>query len=77
MDLMFKQLDNSRNSIFKNKTNRELKRIKGELDPEVSKALMNFDKVGQLMSDARVGGYYMGGFKFSNQFWWTLLTKYK
>tara|TARA_R110000787_G_scaffold54242_1_gene126318 strand:- start:4513 stop:9945 length:5433 start_codon:yes stop_codon:yes gene_type:complete len=62
------QVDNSRNSIFKNKTDRELKRIKGELDPEVSKALMNFDKVGQLMSDARVGGYYMGGFKFSNQF---------
>ena len=48
---------------------RELDRIYGKVDEsERSAALVNFDRVGQLMNDARVGGYYMGGFKFANEF---------
>ena len=48
---------------------RELDRIYGRVDEaERSAALVNFDRVGQLMNDARVGGYYMGGYKFANEF---------
>jgi len=48
---------------------RNLDRIYGKVDEaDRSAALVNFDRVGQLMNDARVGGYYMGGYKFANEF---------
>ena len=48
---------------------RNLDRVYGRVDEaDRSAALVNFDRVGQLMNDARVGGYYMGGYKFANEF---------
>ena len=48
---------------------RNLDRVYGKVDEaDRSAALVNFDRVGQLMHDARVGGYYMGGYKFANEF---------
>ena len=41
---------------------------KYDLPEEYSDLLMNFDRVGQLMHEARVGGYFMGGYKFNNEF---------
>ena len=36
---------------------------KYDLREEYTDVLMNFDRVGQLMHEARVGGFYMGGYK--------------
>jgi hypothetical protein len=41
---------------------------KYDLPEEYSDLLMNFDRVGQLMHEARVGGFMLGGYRFSNQF---------
>ncbi len=41
---------------------------KYDLREEYTDVLMNFDRVGQLMHEARVGGFYMGGYKFANEF---------
>ena len=35
---------------------------------EESPGLANFDRVGELMSEARVAGYFMGGYRFGNEF---------
>ena len=41
---------------------------KYDLPEEYKDVLTNFDRVGELMHEARVGGYYMGGYKFNNEF---------
>ena len=41
---------------------------KYDVPAEYSGMLTNFDRVGELMHDARVGGYYMGGYGFANEF---------
>jgi len=41
---------------------------KFDLPAEYSGMLTNFDRVGELMHEARVGGYYMGGYGFANEF---------
>ena len=41
---------------------------KYDLPEEYSEMITNFDRVGELMHQARVGGYYMGGYQFSNEF---------
>ena len=35
---------------------------------EKSPGLANFDRVGELMNEARVAGYFMGGYRFGNEF---------
>ena len=41
---------------------------KYDLPEEYSEMITNFDRVGELMHQARVGGYYMGGYQFANEF---------
>ena len=41
---------------------------KYDLPEEYQDLLMNFDRVGQLMHEARVGGFMMGNYRFSNEF---------
>ena len=41
---------------------------KYDIPEEYKDVVMNFDRVGQLMEEARVGGYFMGGYGFANEF---------